>query len=267
VPAGVGSSSATTYGRGVLALLVLAMLVGGALQRVTGMGFGLVAGPFIVLLVGPLEGVLLVNLAGAVAALLILGRVARGVDWRRYAWLAAASVTVSVPAALLLRGASAAALEITVGAVVVVAMTLALVAARLRRGGAHPLRPEARWPLATTGAVSGFGSVAAGIGGPPLAIYSVLSGWDPRLFAVTAQPFFFTNAVAALTAKLVFTDASFPALQPLEWVLIVVTIAASLVLGEFLAKRISGDSTRRILVVLAYAGGVATLVRGLTSVV
>ena len=38
-------------------LLIVAILVGGALQRVTGMGFGLVAGPFIVLVVGPLEGV------------------------------------------------------------------------------------------------------------------------------------------------------------------------------------------------------------------
>lgn len=249
----------------MFALLVLAMLVGGALQRVTGMGFGLVAGPFIVLILGPLEGVLLVNLAGATTSLLILGRVARGVDWRRYAWLVAASVAVSIPAALLLRGASASALEITVGAIVVVAMTLALVTNRLRRGGARTLRPEARWPLTVTGAASGFGSVAAGIGGPPLAIYSVLSGWDARSFAATAQPFFLTNALAALTAKLVFTDASFPSLAPLAWAAVIATIGVSLVLGELLAKRISGSSTRRILIVLAYAGGVATLVRGIAS--
>jgi hypothetical protein len=166
----------------VLAVLVLAILVGGALQRVTGMGFGLVAGPFIVLLVGPLEGVLFVNLSGALAAILILGRVARGVDWRRYAWLATTSALVTIPAALLLRDASSAALEVTVGAVVIAAMTLAVVTARLRREGAHALRPESRWPLAVTGAASGFGSVAAGIGGPPLAVYSVLSGWDPRAF-------------------------------------------------------------------------------------
>jgi uncharacterized membrane protein YfcA len=187
------------------------------------------------------------------------------VDWRRYAWLAAASVAVSIPAALLLRGASPPALEVTIGAVVVVAMTLALFTARLRRGGAHPLRPESRWPLLITGVTSGFGSVAAGIGGPPLAIYSVLSGWGPRSFAATAQPFFFTNALAALTAKLVFTDASFPALDPLAWALILGTIVVSLFLGEVLAKRVSADSTRRILVVLAYLGGVATLVRGLTE--
>ncbi|MCZ2264727.1 TSUP family transporter, partial [Isoptericola sp. QY 916] len=128
----------------MLLLLVLAILVGGALQRVTGMGFGLVAGPFIVLLVGPLEGVLFVNLAGAIASALILGRVARDVDWRRYAWLAVTSVVVMVPAALLLRDASRAALEVAVGALVVVAMTLAVVTTRLRRGGRHPVRPEAR---------------------------------------------------------------------------------------------------------------------------
>ncbi|MCA5894808.1 sulfite exporter TauE/SafE family protein [Isoptericola sp. NEAU-Y5] len=247
----------------MLALLVLAILVGGALQRVTGMGFGLVAGPFIVLLVGPLDGVLFVNLAGAIASLLILGRVVRDVEWRTYAWLAATSVLVTVPAALLLREASAAALEITVGAVVVVAMTLAVVTNRLRTEGRHPLRRDARWPLVLTGTASGFGSVAAGIGGPPVAIYSVLSGWDPRRFAATAQPYFATNAVAAIVSKVVFADATFPAFDWWQWVVVLGAVVGGLVIGDVLAPRVSTTAMRRGLIVLAYLGGAATLVRGL----
>ncbi|MCF4121789.1 sulfite exporter TauE/SafE family protein [Antribacter sp. KLBMP9083] len=248
----------------MLALLILACVVGGALQRVTGMGFGLVAGPFIVLLVGPLEGVLLVNLVGAGSALLILARVSRGVDWRRYAWLATGSVTASVPAALLLRQASGPVLEATVGLVVVLAMTLALVTSRLA-GSERRFRTEARPPLLLTGLASGFGSVAAGVGGPPLAVYAVLDRWDTLRFAATAQPFFLTNAVAAIVAKLVFTDASFPALSAWEWAAIAVAAAAGIGLGELLAPRLSREATRRVLVVLAYAGGVATLVRGLAG--
>ncbi len=247
----------------MLALLVLAILVGGALQRVTGMGFGLVAGPFIVLLVGPLEGVLFVNLSGAIASILILGRVARGVDWRRYAWLATTSVLVTIPAALLLRDASSAVLEVTVGAIVIVAMTLAVVTTRLRRERAHALRQGSRWPLAVTGAASGFGSVAAGIGGPPLAVYSVLSGWDPRGFAATAQPFFATNAVAALVAKLVLADASFPAFAGWQWATVLGSIVAGLVIGDLLAPRVSAAAMRRGLVALAYLGGIATLTQGI----
>lgn len=248
----------------MLTLLIVALVVGGALQRVTGMGFGLVAGPFVVLAVGPLEGVLLVNLVGASSALLIFGRVSRGVDWRRYAWLATGSVSASVPAALLLRNASGPALEVTVGLVVVLAMTLALVTSRLS-GTGRRFRAEARRPLLLTGVASGFGSVAAGVGGPPLAVYAVLDRWDPRRFAATAQPFFLTNAVAAMVAKLVFTDASFPALSAWEWAVIVVAAGGGIGLGELLAPHLSREATRRVLVVLAYAGGVAALVRGLAG--
>ncbi|MBE1878018.1 sulfite exporter TauE/SafE family protein [Myceligenerans pegani] len=248
----------------MLALLVLAILVGGSLQRVTGMGFGLVAGPFIVLLVGPLEGVLLVNVVGATMALLIVGRLLRGVDWRRYAWLAGASVSVSVPAALLLRGASPAALEIGIGAVVIGAMTLALVTSRLH-GERRRFRERDPRPLVVTGVASGFGSVAAGIGGPPLAVYAVLERWDTKSFAATAQPFFMTNALAAMAAKVIFAGATFPAFAVWEWVVIGLALVASIGLGELLAPRISREATRRVLVVLAYVGGAATLGRGLAQ--
>ncbi|WP_418276379.1 TSUP family transporter [Isoptericola jiangsuensis] len=249
----------------MLTLLVLAILVGGILQRVTGMGFGLVAGPFIVLIVGPLEGVLFVNLAGAIASTIILGRVVRDVEWSRFGWLLVSSLVAIVPAALLLRDVSAPVLEITVGAVVVAAMTLAVVTSRLRARrapGASGVDGTARWPLVATGLSSGVGSVAAGIGGPPVAVYAVLTGWEPRKFAATAQPFFAANALAALAAKLVLADASFPALDVWQWVVLMAAIVGGLVIGEVLAPRVSAAHTRRALIVLAYAGGAATLVRG-----
>ncbi|ANC29672.1 Sulfite exporter TauE/SafE [Isoptericola dokdonensis DS-3] len=253
---------AVPYRGRVLALLVLAILVGGALQRVTGMGFGLVAGPFIVLIVGPLEGVLFVNLAGAIASTVILGRVVRDVEWAKFGWLLASSLVVTVPAALLLRDVSAPVLEITVGAIVILAMTLAVVTSRLRAHGTHVVRPDARWPLTLTGMSSGVGSVAAGIGGPPVAVYAVLSDWEPKKFAATAQPYFAANALAALTAKLVLADASFPALDPWQWVVVMAAILGGLGIGEVLAPRVSAARTRQVLVALAYVGGAATLVRG-----
>lgn len=246
----------------MLALLILAILVGGSLQRVAGMGFGLVAGPFIVLLIGPIEGVLFVNLVGAMMALLVLGRTIRHVDWRRYRWLVTASIAVSIPAALLIRDASASALEIGVGGIIVLAMTLALVTSRLR-GARRPFAPEARLPLLITGAAAGFGSVAAGIGGPPIAVYSVLDRWDPRTFAATAQPIFLTNALAAMAAKLLVADATFPDLAVWEWAAVGVALVASIGLGELLVGRISASATRKVLVTLAYVGGLATLGRGL----
>lgn len=250
----------------MLALLILAILVGGSLQRVAGMGFGLVAGPFIVLLIGPVEGVLFVNLAGAMMALLVLGRTIRGVDWHRYRWLVTASIAVTVPAALLIRDASASVLEVSMGGAVVGAMVLAQVTSRLR-GSKRPFAPEARLPLLVTGAVAGFGSVAAGISGPPIAVYSVLDRWDPRGFAATVQPIFLTNALAAIAAKLLVADATFPDLAGWEWATVLVALVASVGLGELLAGRVSASATRKVLVALAYAGGFATLSRGLLGLI
>lgn len=248
----------------LLLLLVLAILLGGALQRVAGMGFGLVAGPFIVLLLGAREGVLFVNVVGAVMALVVLWRMLPHIDWRRYGWLVAASVTTSVPAAFLMRDASSAALELVVGLVVVVAMTLALVTSRLR-GARRPFAERARWPLLLTGVASGFGSVAAGIGGPPLAVYSVLDRWDTRAFAATAQPFFMTNALAAIGAKVTVGDVVLPSFPWWAWLVVAAALCGGVWAGELLAGRVSASATRRVLVVLAYVGGLATLARGVVG--
>lgn len=248
----------------LLLLLVLAILLGGALQRVAGMGFGLVAGPFIVLLLGAREGVLFVNVVGAVMALVVLWRMLPHIDWRRYGWLVAASVTTSVPAAFLMRDASSAALELVVGLVVVVAMTLALVTSRLR-GARRPFAERARWPLLLTGVASGFGSVGAGIGGPPLAVYSVLDRWDTRAFAATAQPFFMTNALAAIGAKVTVGDVVLPSFPWWAWLVVAAALCGGVWAGELLAGRVSASATRRVLVVLAYVGGLATLARGVVG--
>jgi uncharacterized membrane protein YfcA len=246
----------------VFAALLVAILVGGSLQRITGMGFALVAGPFVVLLLGPHQGVLLVNLMGATSALLILARVVREVDWRRFAVMGTASLCTTAPVAWLLRGVSSEALEVTVGLVVVVGMTVSLLAQRLRREQ-RIWREGARWPAAIAGSLSGASSVAAGTSGPPMAAYSVLDRWDARRFAATLQPFFIVNAVGAVTFKLLLTDATLPPLPWWAWLTLAATVVVAIGVGDRLAGRVSRDGVRRVLVVLAYAGGVATLLRGL----
>ena len=56
----------------VPALVALsALMVGGALQRVSGMGVGMIAGPTLSLLLGPVAGVSLANVAAVVSAVLL----------------------------------------------------------------------------------------------------------------------------------------------------------------------------------------------------
>lgn len=71
-----------------IVLVLVAVLVGASMQRITGMGFALVAAPFLVPLLGPVDGVILVNLCSVLTAAIILTRVVRDVDWRRAGVLA-----------------------------------------------------------------------------------------------------------------------------------------------------------------------------------
>ncbi|MFP5312482.1 MAG: TSUP family transporter, partial [Actinomycetes bacterium] len=106
-----------------LAALAGATFVGACTQRITGLGFALVAAPFLSMVLGPFDGVLLVNTLGAVTSLLILAQVFKEVEYRRVllmlvpalaAILLGSWVAVQVPAALL---------SILVGAMILIALT------------------------------------------------------------------------------------------------------------------------------------------------
>lgn len=85
----------------LLALVCAVMFVGAVAQRLTGMGFALLSAPFVVLLLGPFEGVILVNIAGVAASLFILVRVLRDVEWRTFMWLTVPALLGVVPGALI----------------------------------------------------------------------------------------------------------------------------------------------------------------------
>ena len=62
-------------------LLLLAVAMGGIAQRATGMGFALASAPLAIIALGPLEGVLLMNLLGLPAAGLALFLLWRKIEW------------------------------------------------------------------------------------------------------------------------------------------------------------------------------------------
>ena len=103
---------------GPLLLLVAAasVILGTVLQRVSGMGVGLVVSPTLALLLGPVAGVLLTNITTTVSAALIAITLWRDIDWRRYLHLAPLIVVGSVPGALLVGAADRSWLEVVIGA-------------------------------------------------------------------------------------------------------------------------------------------------------
>lgn len=240
-------------------LVLAAVVMGAGMQRITGMGFALVAAPFLVLLLGPVEGVVLVNLCGAVTAGAIIFRVARDINWRRYAALASAALLGIIPAAVLIRSIPPAVLEISIGVILAFGLTvlLALKSAQL---------PPRRRYLWTAGTLSGFMNTAAGVGGPAVSMYSIATRWQHRSFAATMQPYFFTIGAFSLVSKAVTAPASFPVLPWTMWLAVAIACLVGLVLGDVAARFVPARAAQVLLIVLAYLGAAATIVRGVMDI-
>lgn len=236
-------------------LVLAAVVMGAGMQRITGMGFALVAAPFLVLLLGPVEGVVLVNMCGAVTAGAIIFRVVRDIDWKRYAALTASALVGIVPAAFLIRVIPPAMLQISIGVILAAGLTVLLVL----KSATLPARRRYLW---TAGTLSGFMNTAAGVGGPAVSIYSIATRWQHRSFAATMQPYFFTIGAFSLASKALTAPASFPVLPWTMWLAVAASCLVGLVLGDVAAKFVPARAAQVLLIVLAYLGAAATIVRG-----
>lgn len=238
-------------------LLLLAVFVGSSMQRVTGMGFALVAAPFLVLLLGPVDGVILVNVCSALTAAIILARVVRQVDWRRAGGLAIFALVGIVPGALFLRYIPAAWIEISIGVLVAGGLTVSVNLGRVYIRDGRRLR-------AVAGTASGFMNATAGIGGPAVSIYALATNWPHRSFVATMQPYFLIIGLASLGAKFA-SGSNLPGLPGSVWALIAVACVAGLLIGEALAKVVEPHNARLLLVIVAYVGAGATIARGIAQ--
>jgi uncharacterized membrane protein YfcA len=226
------------------------------MQRITGLGFALVASPFFVLLLDPIGGVFLVNVCGVVVSAALTVRSFALVDWRRWGILVVSAVLGVIPGALLLLVLPNAWLDILVGTLIITGLISSLLV-RSR------LSPDHVPPLIAAGALSGAMNVTAGVGGPPLGIYGVLTRWDHRSFAATMQPVFLTIGSMSLVAKLWVSTGGIPALDLWMWVLVAVACLSGMLIGEILSRVVTPRVARSLLVALALVGAGTVLVRGI----
>lgn len=238
-----------------LALVLLAVFVGASAQRVTGMGFALMAAPLLILVIGGFAGVLVVNVCGALTSAMILTRVWREVNWARWRMLVAGALIGILPGAWLVSVAPGEWLEVVVGALVLLALGSALLVRR-------PFTGAEGGSLLASGAVSGLMSVTAGIGGPAVSAYAVATGWQQRAFAATMQPYFLTTGLISFSAKLLLNPTGSP-LSVSAWGAVLLACAAGVAVGEMLQNTINRVTARRLLIALAVVGACAAMGRGL----
>ncbi|MFF0410239.1 TSUP family transporter [Kitasatospora sp. NPDC004745] len=231
-------------------LLGVVVLAGASVQRMTGMGFALVAAPALVLLLGPAQGVVLANCAaGAISAAGLVD------SWREVRvaamlpLIAAAACTVPagawvaarLPEPVLLAG-----MGVLVTAAVLLVMAGARVPSLRGAGGA-----------VAAGAASGFMNSSAGVGGPAISLYAVNAGWSVREFVPNAQFYGVVVNAFSVTAK------GLPQLTAPLWVLVSAATALGALAGRALAGRIPDRRARSLVLLLALAGGLTTLGKGL----
>lgn len=237
-----------------------AITVGGTLQRVSGMGVGMIAAPTLSLLLGPVAGVTLSNVAASVSAVLLFAMLHRHVDWPRFVRLAPLLVAGSFAGAWAVRVLDAHALEILLGSSVLVAVAAVL-------GLQQRFTAQGNGAVFASGAVAGFMNTTAGIAGPALAVYAVASRWDQRSWAATLQPVFLLANLTSLATKSLFGTAV-PAGLHVPWPVWVAVVAGGplgVLLGSVVARRVDPAKARVLAICLAGVGGTVALVRGVAG--
>lgn len=246
---------------GMLVLMLGALMLGATLQRVAGMGLGLVSVPFLILGAGPLVGVMIGNFAGIFTAITIGYSLRSYIDWKRWAIVVPFTIMGQIPAILVLHHLPVAWLELVIGILLLFAVSMTVFGSKKREK--RELFKGA-WPL--TGFFGGFLNSLIGQAAPALVVYARATSWDQIRFSATLQPLFFVMNITSLTFKTFPPPPGLPTRIPyFEIGLLLVAILSGVLLGSRIARHVSPDQARRLAIGVALVGSVATLTRGALS--
>lgn len=192
-------------------------------------------------------------LSSGIAALQVLGQI----DWRLFRRVTIAAAIFIPAGGVTILFVDSVILQLMIGIIVLLALILPSLLFRFRT-----VRLGRNADL-VAGAFVGYMNCVAGIGGPALMAYSVLSKWDFRSFRATAQPTFFVVGILSFIARLILgVDApgsdSFALLLPFMLTTVVGSVA-----GTFLARVVRPAIARIMSLAIAALGALAVLIDAL----
>lgn len=232
---------------GVLVLLGLTLFVGAAVQRLVGLGLGLVAAPVAMLLEPGLMPDLLLWLAVALPAATLVGE-HDDIDWRGLVWALGARVPGTAAGVALVAYFSTDALGVVVSLVVLASVLLTARAVVI---------PVNRGSLVSAGLISGMIGTASSIGGPPLAI--LLQHRPARQIRTTLAVYFLVGAGLSLAGL-----GLGGALHPDGFVVALVLspcLVAGLVLARLTRDVLPPDRVRSAILVVCAVSALVLLLR------
>ncbi len=237
-------------------LVFVTILIGAAMQRVSGMGVGILGGPVLSLAMGPVEGIMVVNAIAVVNALLSTWTQRQNVDWRKFGLIGSVMVVGVVPGTWLIHVISPAVLQIIVGALILVALGITTFGRR------HIPAVRGRAPAMAAGVVAGFSNTLAGVAGPVITVYGQAARWGQRTFAATLQPLFVVSGTLSFLVKWL-TGAGDIGSEPWGiWPAALVAIVIGIAVGMRISHRVDRTVAHRLAVTLAAVGALTVLVRG-----
>ncbi|MGN6017885.1 sulfite exporter TauE/SafE family protein [Corynebacterium striatum] len=241
-----------------LAILATVAL-GSCLQRVSGMGLGLVGGPILTLLLGPVQGIMVINVLAVVNALLTTYSMRANVDWKKFLSIAPVMVLGAIPAALLVANIDSAVLLVLVGTALLVALGV------VTFGKKFVPEMNGIGPALSAGVIGGFTNTLAGVAGPVITVYAQAARWPQAVYAATLQPCFFVGGLFSVTTKLLVGAGGFSDVTWLIWPAGVLGMFIGITVGKRIARHVSREKARMLSLSVASLGAFSALVRGLLS--
>lgn len=225
-------------------IAALAVAAGAVAQAITGLGFALVAGPFLIATLGRAEGVRLTVLLGVALNVMLLAGERRHASWSAAALLLA-------PAALATPFFEWALSYVDGRDLAVAAGVLTVLSAAVLASGVRSHRAAGRGGAVVAGTISSAMTVLAGIGGPPIAMFAVNADWPAAVLRPTLQVYFLGLNLVALAVL------GLPDLTIGPWI----GLVGGWIAGMLALRRLPDSITRPAILVLAAVGGVVALLR------
>jgi uncharacterized protein len=244
-----------------VALVALAALTAAVVQASTGLGFALVLGPALFALLDPESAIVAVTVLGlALNGLVLFAEHRRPrVAWGEIRPILLAALPGALCGVIVLRALPKSALQVAVGAAVVVAAGLRAYA---RRRAVAPSAGDPRARIAL-GFASGTLTTSAGINGPPLALWLTRRGLAPAEVRDSLSAAFLGLGVIG---GLVLTPVLAAAGHDVDWAPLAVALAC-VVAGHALGRRafaaLDAERYEPLVLAIVTAAGLASIAAGL----
>ncbi len=247
-------------------IAALVALLGATVQSASAFGFGLILGPVLFAQLQPHDALTLLLLCGAELNLLMLftERRRRLIRWPELTLLGVGAVPGLILGALILHVVSKPALQVTVGAAILVTVGIQLrrgTTARATRAAGSPRPATSELGALGVGAVAGLLTTTTNTTGPPLVLFLGRHAADPLEVrdSVTAA-FLVFNVLGAVTLAVAGGAHDHIDGQELVWLLLATALGHQV--GRRLFTRLDAGRFRIVGVLLCTIAGIASILAG-----